>query len=181
MRSSRTGREPNLPDGDLALVLFSFDLDMVEAKSEESLGIQIVIVHRYSRTELCAPGEEIVAAYIVYKGKSYWIPLSTTNIILLDYLCRHRGLPQTAAQIARGLSTEPFYQRHAANAQGSILSPPRTTRTAVKEQIMRLRVALRKCFITAQIPLSPEVVLASDRTSGNEVRYRIRAVVRWEH
>lgn len=171
----------NASDADLALMLFSFDLQMLEEERQTHYGIQIVIVHRFAQTEFCSPGEEIAAAYIVHKGTPRAIPLSTPHLILLDYLCRHRRLPQTATQIARGLSTEPFYVRHAANAKGSSPSRPRTSRTAVKEQIMRLRRALGECLRVASLSLDPKAVLRSERTSGSEVQYRIHAAVRWEH
>lgn len=169
------------PAGDLALVLFSFDLDILEVERMTTRGVHIVIVHRYAQTEECAPGEEIAAAWIVYRGKPYQIPLSTTHLILFDYLCRHRGVAQTATQIAHGLSNELFYTHHAANAKGARKSSPRTSRTAVKEQIARLRATLRTCVVAARIPLTPAAVLHSIHTSSNEVRYSICAVVRWEH
>jgi len=169
------------PAGDVALILFSFDLDTLAVERMTKRGVHIVIVHRYARTAGCAPGEEIATAWVVYRGKPYQIPLSTTHLILLDYLCRHRGIAQTATQIAHGLSNEPFYVHHAENAKGPRTSRPRTSRTAVKEQIARLRAALRTCVVAARIPLNPAVVIHSINTSSNEVRYSIYAGVRWEH
>jgi hypothetical protein len=57
----------------------------------------------------------------------------------------------------------------------------KVSRTAVKQQIMRLRVGLRLAFHNAGISLDPERVLVSEVTITNEVRYRLRASVNWQH
>lgn len=166
---------------DLSLVLFSFDLDIIEAYRQRHRGVHIVIVHRYAQTVLCAPGEEIARAYIVHKGKQYPIPLSTVHLILLDYLCRHRGIAQTATQIARGLSSEAFYVQHGMNREGSAPLRTRTSRTAVKEQMMRLRLGIARCLTRANIAIAPRSILCAQNSTSNEVAYQIGAEVIWEH
>ena len=94
-----------MPHSDLELALFYYDLGRLEIDSLRRGKIRLVILHQYAETTSpersgrCTPGEEVISAFIVHRGQSYRLDLSTTHLILLDYLCRHRAVAQSAAQI----------------------------------------------------------------------------------
>jgi hypothetical protein len=58
--------------------------------------------------------------------------------------------------------------------------PPDSIPTS-QQQIMRLRAGLRQAFRKAGLSLDPSRVLVSEVTLTNEVRYRLRASVNWQH
>jgi len=166
----------------LDLALFYYDLATREIGFMERRLIRVVVVHRYAQyARCCIPGEEIAAAYIVYRGKPYILRLSTPHLILFDYLCRHRDVAQTAAQIAAGLASELFYIHHTSNAKGEAAGRARSSRTAIRKQVERIRDCIKECLTEAHIDLDPKDVLRSERTSSNEVRYSVHASVTWEH
>ena len=83
--------------------------------------------------------------------------------------------------MAAGLSADPFTQQHGAYARATSNLAKRMSRTAVKQQIMRLRAGLQQAFRKAGLSLDPDRVLLSEPTTTNEVRYRLKASVIWEH
>jgi hypothetical protein len=179
---ARPNRSTGSTGGDLDVVLFHYDLGIVQTESLHHRGVRLVLVHRLGRTaDRCTPGEEVSAAFIVHKGRDYNLSLSTALLILLDFLGRHRGIAQNATQIAMRLNNEPFYVRHASYAGGGIKLGPRSSRTSVKQRVMRLRKCLCECFAEAGIDLDPTEVLCSEKTDTNEVRYCLHANVSWEH
>lgn len=102
-------------------------------------------------------------------------------MLLFDYLARHKHLGQNAGQIAAGLSTDPFTRQYGAYARATSSLVKKVGRTAVKQQIMRLRLGLQQAFRKAGLNLDPGRVLLSEPTMTNEVRYRLKAAVIWEH
>ncbi len=172
---------------DLDLALLYYDLAMYEIDSVRRRKVRLVLVHQYTERAApalsghCIPGEEVISTYIVWQGQSCRLPLSTTHLILLDYLCRHRGVAQSAAQIAAGLDTELFYLHHGSNARGAAVVRARTSRTAVRQQIKRIRAILAKCFSDANLDFDPAAIIRSHATSTREVRYQVEANVTWEH
>jgi hypothetical protein len=169
-------------NANLAVVVDEIDVLLAEMREIRATGPHLVIVHRFHKPgTACAAGEEIVVAFLLYRGKDYDLRLSTPHLLLFDYLCRHRRVALSATQVAMGLNNESFYVHHASNATDRTELCPRSSRTAVKQQIMRLRQALAKCFAEAHLRLDPTEVLRSEMTSSNEVKYRIHANVGWEH
>jgi hypothetical protein len=102
-------------------------------------------------------------------------------MLLFDYLARHRHVGQSASLIAGGLNVDPFTLEHGAHANAQEFLAKSLTRTAVKQQILRLRAALGAAFRKAGLNLDPERVLVAEPTEGNEVRYRLKISVTWEH
>ncbi len=176
-----------MPHSDLDLALFYYDLAMLETGRTRSRLVRLIIVHQYSQAGdaalagHCAPGEKVIAAFLVHRGKSHRLPLSSTHLILLDYLCRHRGAAQSAAQIAEGLDNELFYIHHGSNARGGAVVRAQTSRTAVRQQVKRIRASLAECFRTVNLGLDPATIIRSNSTSTREVKYQIEANVTWEH
>lgn len=143
---------------------------------------QLLIIHDY--TEIpggCMPGEETAASILLYRGKRYWIPWSPTHLILVDYLCRHRWIAQDAQRICAQLQLDPFVVSHGSNAPGHHVRPARTSRTAVRKQIERIREQLDALFAEEGIPLRARDIIRSEESSTRLVRYRIVADVSWEH
>lgn len=51
----------------------------------------------------------------------------------------------------------------------------------MKQQLFRLRAALQTTFRNAGLQLDANRVLASEQTESNEVLYRLKISVDWEH
>jgi hypothetical protein len=173
---------------ELDLIVFYFDLEMLGVESIQRRQVRLIIVHRRHNQAAetvsagrCIPGEEVTAAFVIWKGKSYRLPLSTTHLILLDYLCRHRGVAQSAAQIAVGLDSELFYLHHGSNARGGTVVNARSSRTAVRKQVERVRAVMAELFEMKHLPLCAEDIICSQPTSTREVKYQIRAKIVFEH
>jgi len=145
-------------------------------------GPRFCILHRLWQPEtICTPGEMIAEIRLMHRTKQVSLPLSSRLMLLFDYLARHRRLAQCAAQIAAGLSADPFSRRQGAYAKEGPTTSKGLSRTAVKQQIMRLRAGLQTAFRQAGLRLNSGRVLMADRTVTNEVRYRLKAVVEWQH
>jgi hypothetical protein len=147
-------------------------------------------VHRYGAASTNAErsirrvaGAEIVSAWLILRGRSYRLLLSTTHLILLDYLCWHcaGGIGQSASEIEAGLNEQLFYVHHAstANRRGAVSA--RSSRTSVRKQVERIRGIMAELFENECLPLDPLEILHSDPTSTREIRYSIRADVAWEN
>ena len=143
-------------------------------------GPQFRIVHRFHQPQTnCLPGEEIALISLVHRGRECPLRLPLSLRILFDYLARQRRLPQSAGQIEAGIHSHTFYLKHGANAGKKQLR--RIGRSTVKEYVKRIRYALMQAFEAACISVDPNRVLVSEKTTGNEVLYRLRANVNWEH
>lgn len=145
-------------------------------------GPRSLILHRFWQPEtICTPGETIAEIRFLHRTKEVSVPLSLRLTLLFDYLARHKHLGQNASQIAAGLRTDPFTRQHGAYARATSSLAKKMSRTAVKQQIMRLRIGLQQAFRKAGLTLDPVRVLLSEPTMTNEVRYRLKAAVIWEH
>lgn len=152
-----------------------------EARRLRETGIRLLIRHRFSQSESCLPGEEVLGIWVIYRRREFPIPLGLRLRLLLDFLARHRYIAQSAGQIAAGMNYDEFFRRHGSNARTRTLVTGGVSRTAIKQQIMRLRAGLRRAFHEAGLSLDPIRVLRSEETTANEIRYRLKAFVRWEH
>jgi hypothetical protein len=165
-----------MQDSNFDLALLYYDLAAYQIESVHRGKVRLVIVHECAGTRLpgrCVPGEEkILSAWLIHQGRLYRLPLSTTHLILLDFLARHNGISLNAEQIQERLNSELFYV-HLARA--------RSSRTAVRQQVRRIRDCMAQCFAKADLDIDPEEVLRSEPTSTNEVKYRLHADVSWEH
>ena len=130
---------------------------------------------------LCAPGEEIVIAYLVHRGQLYPLRLSLALRMLVDYLAKHSHFPQSASQIEAGMRADLFYAKHGTNAMLHNGLKRRISRSAIREYVKQLRLALGIAFREADLNLDPRQVVASEKTVANEVRYRLRANAEWFH
>jgi hypothetical protein len=130
---------------------------------------------------LCAPGEEILIVYLVHRGKLYPLRLSRALRMLIDYLAKHSHLPQSASQIEAGMRADPFYMKHGTNAMLQNGLKRRISRSAIKEYVKRLRLALTFAFREAGLNLDPRWVAVSEPTVSNEVGYRLKVTVEWFH
>lgn len=155
---------------------------MAERAQLVARGPHFCIYHRYWQPEtICTPGEAITDVQLWYRTLRISLPLGSRLALALDYLARHRHLAQSAGHIEAGLSVDPFVRRHGAYAGATASLSKRVSRTAVKQQISRLRAALRWGFQKAGLNLDPDRVLISEQTTINEVRYCLKASVSWEH
>lgn len=163
-------------------ILRTLELMKAERSKLSSRGPRFLILHRFWQPwTTCMPGEVIADVQLIYHGKRFSVPLSTRLLLVFDYLARHQRMPQSASQIAAGMRLDPFCLKHGTNATASRSLSKRVSRTAVKQQIVRLRAALASAFAEAGLSLDPERVLVSEETSVNEVRYFLKAAVEWEH
>jgi hypothetical protein len=156
------------------------DLLLLEQRELSQSGPQIRIVHRFRKpgTE-CSWGEEVFAASVIDRGRPTPIPLPLAPKLLLNYLAEHCHVGQSAAQIAAGIRASLFYRRHGINS--GVLTMRKINRPSVKEYVKRLRQALAAAFERAGLAIDPMTVLVSEKTEGNEVLYRLRAHVEWQH
>lgn len=163
-------------------VVDSVDLLLAELRVLKSQGPHLRIVHRFREPgTLCAPGEEIVIAYLVHHGQFFPLRLSLALRMLVDYLAKHSHFPQSASQIEAGVRADPFYMKHGTNAMLHNGLKRRISRSAIKEYIKRLRLAFEVAFRDAGLNLDPRQVIASEATVMNDVGYRLKASPEWFH
>lgn len=115
---------------------------------------------------------------------SYRLRLSARHLLLLDYIARqHSSIPQCARQIADGPCDDQqrFYSYHSANSPSRTMLHPRSTRTAIRKQIQRIREELARRFDQEDLPLIPKHIVRSEQTSSTEVRYWVDACIEFEH
>jgi hypothetical protein len=130
----------------LTPVLEKVHLLIAEMKYLRSTGPHFRVVHRFRIPGTdCAPGEEIVAVFLIYRGREYRLRLSLAQRILFDFLARHSRLPQSARQIELGIRADDFYKRHAANATGRAVTRG-IPRSYVKVYVRRLHRAFSLAF-----------------------------------
>jgi hypothetical protein len=166
----------------LTPILEKVDLLIAEMKHLRAAGPHFLVTHRFRRPgTVCAPGEEIAAVSLIYRGREYPLLLSLALRILFDFLAHHSRLPQSARQIELGVRADDFYKRHAANATGRTTLTRRIPRSAVKVYITRLHRAFSLAFQDASMGVDPSDVLIAKRTVGNEVGYQLKASCTWLH
>lgn len=165
----------------LTPILEKVDLLIAEMRHLRSAGPHFRIVHRFRIPGSdCLPGEEIVAVFLVYRGREYDLRLPLALLIVFDYFA-HSRLAQSARQIELGIRASDFYRRHAENATGGAALTRRITRSAVKEYIKRLHRALSIVFQEAGMNIDPSKVLIIQKTVGNEVRFLLKATISYTH
>lgn len=143
---------------------------------------RLVIAHEYAQVSgQCAPGEEILGAFLIWRGRVYPIPLGLTHLILLDFLCRNRWIAMDASAIAIRLQTDLFVVHHGSNAPGHRVRPARTSRTAVRKQIERIRAVIEQLIAREKLELDAFEILRSEETSTLCKQYRINADVSFDH
>lgn len=165
---------------DLRPILDKTELLLSELAQFTHAGPTLKIVHRFHIPETnCLSGEEVWAIFVVHRGRETHLPLSLALRLLLNYLAEAKHIPQSATQIAAGMRRSAFYVRHGKNS--GTISRRKINRSAVKEYVKRLRIALSAAFREAAIHIEGRDVLTSQETTGNEVHYRLRANVQWVH
>jgi hypothetical protein len=163
-------------------VIDKVDLLLAELRGLRSIGPHFKIVHRFRESGcLCAPGEEIAAAYLMYRSREFPIPLSVALLLLFDFLAKHSHMPQNASQIVAAIHVDPFYQKHGANAVKQAKLARRIGRSSVKEFMKRIRRALDLVFRESGLGLDPRTVLVSLETVTNQVGYRLKGTFEWIH
>ena len=125
------------------------------------------------------PGEEVLAIFLVYRGREYQLPLSPALLLMGDYLLHHSRFAQTASQISNGIHAGGFYAEHGRN--GAQQKTRRIPRSAIREYIRRLHRALAVAFEEASLCIDPESVLVVEASVSNHALYRWRAVVEVAH
>ncbi len=165
---------------DMRPVARNAELLLMELSDLVQAGPQIQIVHRFHRPETeCQEGEEVWAAYLIFRSRQIHLPLSLAVRLVLDYLARTRHVPQNASQITAGMRASVFYHRHGMNSGG--ISRRKISRSAIKEYVKRIRKALDIAFREAGLPLDSKRTLISKETVGNETHYQLLARVEWVH
>lgn len=164
------------------LLLRAVALMAAERAELSAHGPYFCIQHRFWQPEtICTPGEMIAEIRLVHRTKQVSLPLSSRLMLLFDYLARHRHCAQCATKIAAGLNADPFSRKQGAYAKANASLRKGVSRSAVKQQIMRLRAGFLAAFREAGLRLDPDRVLLAEKTTTNEVRYRLRASVDWHH
>jgi hypothetical protein len=163
-------------------IIDEVDLLVAEIGELRECGPYFRIYHRFHKLgTVCAPGEEITAVFLVHRGKEYHLPLALSLRILFDYLARHSGLPQSAAQIESGIRADRFYTQHATTVMGKDKFTRSIPRSCVRVYIERLRSALENVFLEAGLLVDAHAVVVAEETVMNEVGYRLRATFDWVH
>lgn len=165
-----------------AHVMETVDVVLAEARGLAASGPHFRIFHRFREPgSFCMPGEEVASVVLVFRSHECELALPLSLRILFDYLARNRRLPQSAAQVVAGIQNDAFSFRHGANAKARGRLTRKFCHSSIKEYVKRLRRALRAAFVNAGLRFDPSAALISERTEGNEVRYRLRATVEWVH
>jgi hypothetical protein len=163
-------------------ILRSVDLLLAEQRRLASAGPHFIIVHRFRAPGTdCAPGEWITEVLFAYRSAEFLVPLSPTLLMLFDYLAGHHR-SQSASEIEAGMRSDLFYRNHAAN--GTPEQKPMTrkiSRTCIKAYIWQICAALGRAFEDAKVSIDPRLVLLSEETVTNRVRYGFKATFEWRH
>lgn len=163
-------------------MLDTVDLMLGEVRRLRAAGPHFRIVHRFRKPGSdCLPGEEIFAAFLIWRGHEYQLRLSAALLVFVDFLAHHTRIAQSAKQIELGIRADDFYRKHARNANGRFAIAKRIPRSAVREYVKRLHRALTGVFQEAGLLIDPDKVLVVERTVSNEVGYRFRATFLWTH
>jgi hypothetical protein len=128
----------------------------------------------------CTVDEEILAAYVLHRGHSHQLHCSPSELLLLDYLGRHRHCMQSAPQIAAGIQGSEFYRSDRMKSSVGKRAQ-HVSRSCVRVHIARLRQALARASIELGFRVEPTGVIVSQPTLTNVVLYRLRAEVEWIH
>lgn len=166
-----------------ASLLQTIEFVLTERKELRSVGPHLTIWHRFQEPGVvnCSPGEEVFLISLASSRGRVPIKLSLSLRILVDYLARHRHVPQSASQIEAGIRADVFSIRHGCNAMPDGGRTRRICRSAVKVYVDRFRGALGAASTEVGQTLDPKSVLVSEATDGNEVLYRLKASVQWCH
>ena len=171
-----------LPNSSTNGVLNTVDVLLAEVRYIRAAGPHFQIVHRFRLPgNECGPGEEVFAVLWIFRGRRYQLRLSTSLLLLFNYLAHHLHTAQNAKQIELGIRADEFYRQHAKNARSGITLVRRIPRSAVRELIKRLHLALAIVFREANLPLDPHKVVVVEHTVGNEVQYQLKATCRTIH
>jgi hypothetical protein len=166
----------------LSPILNKVDLLVAEITHLRTAGPHFRIVHRARMPgSSCLPGEEVVACFLCHRGREYQLRLSSTLLLIFDFLAHHSRIALCAKQIELGIRADPFYRQHAKNANGRPALVRRIPRSAVREHIKRLHHALALVFHEANLSIDPRRVLVVDQTVSNSVQYKLRATCHWTH
>ena len=158
------------------------ELLLTEVREIKASGPHFWILHRFREPETdCAPGEEIVAIFLVYRGRAYLLRLSLAQRLLFDYLAQHRHLAQSASQIAAGMHADPFYRMHGYNGGHDTSLTRRICRSFIRQYIRRIHLAVSQALKAVRLTGDPKTVLVPENLGGNEVRYHLRATCAWLH
>lgn len=161
-------------------VIRGIELLLAEKRNLAALGPHFKIIHRFwVPGTICLPGEEILTALWVFRGREIPLRLSLSSLILFDLLARCR-LPQSAAQIENALRSNKFYSRHAANGKAGSQTRMIKRRT-VKVFIQRIRRELERNFRKYGVRIDPRAVLVSEMSDTNVAVYHLQASVEWAH
>lgn len=157
-------------------VIETVNLLRAEIREIESGKLHFRIIHRFRMPGTdCIPGEEIFAVFLLYRGREYQMRLSSALLVIADYLLRHGRYAQTATQISTGIHAGGFYAEHAKNGRRQRIQ--RIPRSAIREHVKRLKLALSLAFGEANFSFDPENVLQSEESVSNQVLYRWKAIV----
>jgi hypothetical protein len=168
-------------DDEFAPVIEEIDFALAEMAALKAAGPHLKILHRWHEAGTdCAPGEETALIWFVYRAREFVVPLPLAERLLVDYWA-HCRLPQTASQIEAGFRADPYCSRHGANARTLRKQTRNIGRTSVRVYVERIREALQIAFTEAGVNLDPYQVLASKRTTGNQILYQLKAYVDWIH
>lgn len=138
-----------------------------------------VVIHRFQKDGICLPGEEILGVWLEPDGPQ--LRLTMTLLLVFDHFGKHHWVAQSAAQVEASMRNDPFYVRHGANSRASTKLTRRISRSGIKTYVARIREAMQLAFDEAGVDLKAADVLVSERTVGNERRYRLHAKVRRVH
>ena len=143
-------------------VLKVVDLPVEEVRHFRAAGPRFEIVHRFRTAgSQCGPGEEAFAVFWIFRGTKYQLRLSTTLILLFNYLAHHLHTAQNAKQIELGIRADEFYRQYAANVRSEISLVRHIPRSTVRELIRRIHLALESEFRKANLPFNPRMFWSS--------------------
>src|SRR5262249_44789165 len=122
----------------------------------------LLVIHRFwIPGTKCKSGEEIAVICFVWKTSVFPLRLSLPLLFVGNYLCQHRWLAQSAAQIEAGIKADRFYVKHGTNVRTSKRQWRNISRSSIKEYIRRIREALRLAIAQAGLNLDPRDILSS--------------------
>lgn len=155
---------------------------LAELREPCANGFHCRILHKYRRPGTdCAAGEDIAGASSLFGVREDAMPMSGGLLVMFDYMARHSHLPQTAAQIVRGLASNPFYLKLGSNAPVAGVRIPKVSLSEVRVYVQRIRQAIERVSKKAGRELEGRAVLVSERTESNRIAYRLKGTFEWVH
>lgn len=176
LEMEKEGARYVIKSSDPEVYLHTIQTMLLDLEQLRGNGPLFEIVHSNSPDagQICYPGEEVDSISLVDRATRFPVKIAKAPRHVFDYVARYISRPQTAEQIAYGLSEgSAFYHEMYAGEEVSARS--------IITNINRIRDELGNTFSEAGLRLDPYKVLASEKNVDGDEVYSLKARISVEH